>query len=493
MYTSRAILAVSVFFVVGDAFRKKSSKTDAELEGGSFVEAEANTKAGERAQTLKDMKALAHKVVAGEEKILPETLKALEKVDDVILKAESEVKPQWKEHQKELDDVRDMFLTCRNDMERQALDINATEEPKIENLKNIHQKARSIEQQALGKKARTCKKFQDYNAELSPPDCARNFPGLCEWPARISCIEDLAGWSNTHKAKYDTMKVPCEEAWQKHKTASKTARVNQDNLESELCKWGLKLNDVCENYLEVCWDKATRNREEVHPRIVISEAAVKAEYFAIQKIKCYINVLKVSEEARVAELKKCEDLKYNDLLSKTAEDTLSNTYHPIPAKPECLKVPVPCDAEWRKETYVDQSWFEFTAGKQFCNVFPDGAEKVKTTECLQECKLEPIISKCTASVYQHAEFKGNVATFSVGEYKHDEFVNRGPLRNDKASSIKVQGPPECKATVYEKDNFEGWHAEFPVGDFDHHEFLKHGAKNDQASSIKVTSPHQPKL
>jgi len=486
MYTSRAILAVSVFFVVGDAFRKKSSKTDAELEGGSFVEAEANTKAGERAQTLKDMKALAHKVVAGEEKILPETLKALEKVDDVILKAESEVKPQWKEHQKELDDVRDMFLTCRNDMERQALDINATEEPKIENLKNIHQKARSIEQQALGKKARTCKKFQDYNAELSPPDCARNFPGLCEWPARISCIEDLAGWSNTHKAKYDTLKVPCEEAWQELEPARKAATASQERLEVELCKWDLKLNEVCVHGLESCWDEAIKVRQEVHPRIVIAEAALKAEFFAIQKIKCYVNVLKVSEETRVEALKGCEAEEYNNKLDKIREDTLSNTYHGIPTKPVCEPVPAPCDAEWRKTTYVEQSWFGFTAGKKFCHVFPNGPESVNLTECLQGCELDVIIPKCTASVYQHANFKGNVATFSVGEYEHDDFVSRGPLQNDKASSIKVQGPQGCKATVYEKDHFEGWHAEFPVGNFDYKEFLGKGAKNDQASSIKVT-------
>ena len=197
-------------------------------------------------------------------------------------------------------------------------------------------------------------------------------------------------------------------------------------------------------------------------------------------------VLKVPEAERVAALKRCGDEEYSKGLDKIREDTLSNTYHGIPAKPECVTVPAPCDAKWRQTTYVEQSWFEFTAGKQFCHVFEKGAEKVTLTECLKGCEVERLPPKCTASVYQHAKFEGNVATFSVGEYEHDDFVNRGPLRNDKASSIKVQGPPGCKATVYEKDHFEGWKAEFPVGNFDYKEFLGNGAKNDQASSIKVT-------
>jgi len=485
MYTSRAILAVSVFFVVGDAFRKKSSKTDAELEGGSFLEAEANTKAGERAQTLKDMKALAHKVVAGEEKIYPETLKALEKVEWVIHVAENEVKPQFEDHQAQLDAARGMFDTCKAEYETTTLKINETEGENIDNLTNTHNKHRAEEQQALDNKARTCGKFQDYNAELSPPDCARNFPGLCEWSARSSCIDELAAWSNTHQPKYYPMKEKCERAWKDLPPFTLRAEESQDHLERDLCLWDVKLNDVC-NDLEDCWNNATRNRENVHRRIVVSEAALKAEFFAIQKIKCYINVLKVPEAERVAALKRCGDEEYSKELDKIREDTLSNTYHGIPAKPECETVPAPCDAKWRQTTYVEQSWFEFTAGKQFCHVFENGAEKVTLTKCLENCEVERIPLKCTASVYQHSKFEGNVATFSVGEYEHDDFVNRGPLRNDKASSIRVQGPPGCKATVYEKDHFEGWKAEFPVGNFDYKEFLGNGARNDQASSIKVT-------
>jgi len=481
MYTSRAILAVSVFFVVGEAFRKKSSKTDAELEGGSFVEAEANTKAGERAQTLKDMKALAHKVVAGEEKIYPDTLKALRKVSWVIQEAEKDVWPQYRVHQDQLDDARQMFDDCIANYSSELLKLNEKEEKAIGELKNIHDKSRSSEKQALDKKGHTCEIFEKFNDEVKLPDCASDFPHECNFSARSKCIDDLVTWSNDHIPKYNEKKIACEEAWAKHKNASETARVNQEDLEFRRCRWGVELNDICKNYLTSCWDEAKSNREKVHPIIVVSEKALKAEYFAIQKIKCYVHVLNVSEKLRVQELEKCEDEDLNDSLNKTAHDKYSNVYHGIPTKPECPPFVEPCDANWRKTTYFDQSWSEGEVGRSFCWVFPHGAEKVEPSSCLQECPQEPNIEKCYASVYQHVKFRGNVATFSVGEYLHDEFVNRGPLRDNNASSIKVQGPKGCKATLYEKDNFEGWHAEFSVGEYDLTQ-----DKNDQASSIKVT-------
>jgi len=484
MYTSRAILAVSVFLVVGDAFRKKSSKTDAELEEGSFVEAEANKKTAERAQTLKDMKALAHKVVAGEEKILPNTLKLLDKLKVVIEQAGKEVPQQRGDQQLELDDARARFGSCIADYMTKTEEIREKEGKRTGELGDIHNNSRSTEQQALDKKGRTCGAFQEYNAGLHPPACAVEFPPLCEWPARSSCIDEIADWSTTHKAKYDPMKASCHEAWLEHQKSSKNAEKNQHDFEFSLCRWGVELRDACEYFEDFCWDKALANRVEVHTRLYsISEPALQAECVAIENIKCYLNVLYQDEKDMPAELKVCraqEEEKYPKICPKT------NVYHGIPTKPDCLTVPAPCDEKWRQQTYVSQSWFEFTAGRQFCHVFPDGAEKVKPIECLEGCEPEKIDTKCTASVYQHGGFKGNVATFAVGEYTHDDFVSRGPLQNDKASSIKVQGPPGCKATVYEKDNFEGWHAEFPVGNFGYRAFLAHGAKNDQASSIKVT-------
>jgi hypothetical protein len=484
MYTSRAILAVSVFFVVGDAFRKKSSKTDAELEEGSFVEAEANKKAAERAQTLKDMKALAHKVVAGEEKIYDRTLKLLEKLKVVIDQAATEVLPQRKDQQSLLDDARTRFDSCIADYMTKTETIREKEGKRTGELEVDHNNTRSTEQQALDKKGRTCGDFQEYNAGLHPPPCALEFPPLCDWPTRSSCIDEIADWSKTHKAKYDPMKVSCQEAWQEHKKASKNAEDSQHDFEFSLCRWGVELHDACEYFEDFCWDKALTNRENVHTRIYsISEPALQAECIAIENIKCYLNVLHTTEGGMPAELKECVSKEKKRYVH---ECPLTNKYHDIPAKPDCLTVPAPCDEKWRQKTYVSQSWFEFTAGKQFCDVFPDGAEKVKTSECLEGCSIEPVLpKKCTASVYSDIKFTGNVATFGVGEYIHDKFVARGPLQNDKASSIKIQGPAGCKAILYGEDHFTGWTAEFPVGDYDNDKFLDRGAKNNQASSIKV--------
>jgi len=483
MYTSRAILVVSVFLVVGDAFRKKSSKNDAELEEGSFVEAEANKKAAERAQTLKDMKALAHKVVAGEKKIYGDTLDMLDKLKGVIEEARQEVPKQRDGQQSLLDDAKARFGSYIAAYMTRTEEIGEKVGKRTGKLGDIHNNSRSTEQQALDKKGRTCGDFQEYNAGLRPPACALEFPPLCDWPTRSSCIDEIADWSKTHQNKYEPMQLSCHDAWQKHLDAREKANEDQHKFEASLCTWGMELQDACEHFENYCWDEALANRVEVHTRLYsISEPALQAECIAIENIRCYLNVLYKEEPDMPKALQGCRD---DEGKRYKEQCPLTNVYHGIPTQPKCLTAPAPCDEKWRNDTYVSQSWFGFTAGKQFCYVFPDGAEKVKPTECL-ECGEQENLHKCTASVYQHAKFKGNVATFAVGEYEHDDFVNRGPLRNDKASSIKVQGPLGCKATLYEKDHFEGWQAEFPVGEHDYKAFLDHGAKNDQASSIKVT-------
>jgi len=489
MYTSRAILAVSVFLVVGDAFRKKSSKADAELDGGSFAEVEASTRAAERVQTMKDMKALAHKVVAGEEKILPSTLDALKKVMWVIQKAEAEVVPQFDEHQGELDDAKERLDNCTGSYLTRTEEIREKEGKKTAELGDIHNKSRYKEQALLDRKAKACGAFQDKFTGLRPPACTHPFPGECDFKRRKSCLDEIKAWSDENKAIYKPMKELCEKASEEHGNASKLAKVNQGKFEWEQCRWDTELHDACEYFEEYCWYNALIHRATVHSRIYnISEPALKAEFIAIQKIKCYVNVLKAAEPEMPAELKRCEDEEYNRQLRKRAEDELSNTYHGIPTKPECEMQPPPCDEKWKQITYASQKvWFEFTAGKRFCpKVFPNGAEKVKLTDCLEDCPDGKINPKCTASVYSENDFTGNVATFSVGDYRNAEFVNRGPLRDNKASSIKVQGPPACRATLYGEDDFNGWSAEFPVGEFKHDKFFATGAKNNEASSIKVT-------
>jgi len=280
------------------------------------------------------------------------------------------------------------------------------------------------------------------------------------------------------------MRVLCEKADFEHENARKIAEANQRKFEWEQCRWVTELNDACEYFTNVCWEKATRIREKVHSRIYdISAPALTAECKAIKNIQCYLDVLNTTEDTMPAKLEECI------AHEQTGYDCSWNyLYHGIPDPTDCQKEKNPCDEKWREDTYASQKvWFNFTAGEQFCDKFPDGAQKVAPSNCEPGCEPEPLPTKCTASVYQHAHFTGNVATFSVGEYKQKEFVNRGPLRDNNASSIKVQGPKKkCKATLYELDDFKGWHAEFPVGEFDLEAFKEHGAQNDKASSIKVT-------
>mmetsp|Transcript_38619 Transcript_38619/g.75985 ORF Transcript_38619/g.75985 Transcript_38619/m.75985 type:complete len:1819 (+) Transcript_38619:53-5509(+) len=95
----------------------------------------------------------------------------------------------------------------------------------------------------------------------------------------------------------------------------------------------------------------------------------------------------------------------------------------------------------------------------------------------------------SVTLFQHSGFKGWAAHFHVGSFDHSAFTKAG-AKNDQASSIKV--PKGCIAVVYEHGHFQGWKATFNAGTYDYREFLKAGARNDHVSAIRVLNAELPK-
>merc|ERR1712113_481017 len=58
-----------------------------------------------------------------------------------------------------------------------------------------------------------------------------------------------------------------------------------------------------------------------------------------------------------------------------------------------------------------------------------------------------------------------------------------PLRSEVAK--------KCCASLYEHGSFNGWRATYPVGDYPFRAFKARGARNDKASSIRVSSKGCP--
>lgn len=96
---------------------------------------------------------------------------------------------------------------------------------------------------------------------------------------------------------------------------------------------------------------------------------------------------------------------------------------------------------------------------------------------------------CLAELYEHGDFSGWKAEFPAGVYGFGEFLHQG-ARNDDASAIKVVGD-NCVAEVYEHDDFAGWKATFPAGDYTLSKFLAQGAANDRVSAVRVFSQVPP--
>ena len=79
---------------------------------------------------------------------------------------------------------------------------------------------------------------------------------------------------------------------------------------------------------------------------------------------------------------------------------------------------------------------------------------------------------CSVSVFQHGDYGGWKADYVDGDYNGAAFLSGG-ARNDDASAIKVHGDG-CVAVCYESDDLGasgGWDATFVEGDDDDGEKL----------------------
>ncbi len=52
-------------------------------------------------------------------------------------------------------------------------------------------------------------------------------------------------------------------------------------------------------------------------------------------------------------------------------------------------------------------------------------------------------------------------------------------------AVPDYGSNECVVLLYGEDNFKGWHAKFGEGDFNIHRIFSKGAKDRDASSVRV--------
>ena len=95
----------------------------------------------------------------------------------------------------------------------------------------------------------------------------------------------------------------------------------------------------------------------------------------------------------------------------------------------------------------------------------------------------PPPEKCESPVilYEHNNFSGKASRFNKGEYDFPEFIKKAG--NDTISSLEV--PKGCKVELYQHSGFGGWKTTFEPGKYNMDQMIAKGAKNDDASSIKV--------
>jgi len=147
----------------------------------------------------------------------------------------------------------------------------------------------------------------------------------------------------------------------------------------------------------------------------------------------------------------------------------------------------------------------------------------------------PATAFANVSVYQHCGYKGFKTTLAPGNYDLKDLINRGVLNddisslrvpngyevfvyehhhfqgkrlrfrsnddclvnnkfNDRISSIKVKRvqvrPKPKRATVYQHCSYKGYRVGLAVGNYDLNKLRRMGIRNDDLSSLKVSSGYE---
>jgi hypothetical protein len=99
----------------------------------------------------------------------------------------------------------------------------------------------------------------------------------------------------------------------------------------------------------------------------------------------------------------------------------------------------------------------------------------------------PECHACKATIFGGPKFDGWSLELQPGEYTSSTLEHLG-AKCDDVSSLKVFGY-YCHLTGYEYGDFNtehnGWQTTFDFGNFSQTEMVKHGAKDNDMSSVKV--------
>jgi hypothetical protein len=175
----------------------------------------------------------------------------------------------------------------------------------VNSLDQSHKECRTSLKQMHDDMVEKCNTLDEFRKSLTAPSCAI--------PSGNGEMRDyltgLKAFGAINLEEWNRLDASCTEATDAYNAHHDDCGTGQGQFEVAFCELRVEMHETCYDY-SVCYDNAAEAHELTGESAMTNADVRKLEWSAIQKIKCYIDVLTSADDgdARTEAMTKCQEL-----------------------------------------------------------------------------------------------------------------------------------------------------------------------------------------
>jgi hypothetical protein len=174
----------------------------------------------------------------------------------------------------------------------------------VEGSENLHKTCRNELKTLEDDRDQKCGAFENFRQTLSPPTCT--VPSSTD--GVIGYLEAMQTFSGSNLQLAKRMDAMCKEAIEAVDEKKDDCNSMQAQYESGFCQWRVEVHETCHEY-QTCYESAAASLDTAAETTEKNAESRKLEWKALQKIKCYIDVLiSDDDDGKKEAMNKCQDL-----------------------------------------------------------------------------------------------------------------------------------------------------------------------------------------
>jgi len=260
---------------------------------------------------------------------------------------------------------------CNTEREKAFTDEVDLIKSQVDKARTVHAKCRgtkedpdgSGEDAKCGAEKKTCDDQDEYarDAHTQAPHCVCDEVDTVNAVTQKVCLQGAVTWGEQYNTALGDKITACDNVKQVAEEVAKECDTNQETFEMAVCTYKVKLTLTCESH-EGCYKAALDNRETVMKDLKLKEASEKIMWKSCKKVRCYLDMLDATQEAKEQNFEACKQLEPDT-------DHLNVVYEEAPPEEDCdtdSVSTVPGDPAWLEVEYGElapkQDWLPSRTG-----------------------------------------------------------------------------------------------------------------------------------